>query len=305
MIKPTVIVNEDGQPVGKISDNDSVIFINFRSDRALQLSRAFVQPDVLPVEFRPTPLQNLFFATMTEYAPDLPAKAAFSSVSLKNNLAEVISGSGLTQFHIAESEKYAHVTAFFNCRRTEKYPGEEREIITSPENNIYNYVDHPEMSAEKLADVLTQKISSTDINFFVANFANTDMVGHTGSLMAGIESVEFIDGCLKRIMDVCLMADAALIITADHGNIEQMINTKTGDIDKDHTTNPVPLLLVANEFKFPKSLDINYSFLSTRVPAGVISDVAPTILELFGLPKPMEMTGVSLFTELDDVPRKK
>jgi 2,3-bisphosphoglycerate-independent phosphoglycerate mutase len=305
MIKPTVIVNEEGIPVGKISDNDSVIFINFRSDRALQLSQAFVQPDALPAEFRPKPLQNLFFATMTEYAPDLPAKVAFGPVGLKNNLAEVISGKGLSQFHIAESEKYAHVTAFFNCRKTEKYPGEEREIVTSPENNIYNYVDHPEMSAEKLTEILIRKISSTDTNFFVANFANTDMVGHTGSLMAGIQAVEFIDGCLKKIMDACLMADAALIVTADHGNCEQMINTKTGDIDKDHTTNPVPFLLVANEFKFPKPETINYIFLSTRVPAGAISDVAPTILELFGLPKPQEMTGVNLFTEIDDVPRKK
>lgn len=305
MIKPTVIVNEQGLPVGKISDNDSVIFINFRSDRALQLSRAFVQPDVLPAELRPKPLQNLFFATMTEYAPDLPAKAAFGPVSLKNNLAEVISNRGLSQFHIAESEKYAHVTAFFNCRKTEKYPGEERIIVTSPNINIHNYVDHPEMSAENLTDVLTQKISSTDINFFVANYANTDMVGHTGNLMAAIEAVEFIDRCLKKIMDACLMADAVLIITADHGNCEQMINTKTGDINKDHTTNPVPFLFVANEFKFPKPFDHNYSFLSARVPAGVISDVAPTILELFGLPKPPEMTGECLFAEIDDVPRKK
>jgi 2,3-bisphosphoglycerate-independent phosphoglycerate mutase len=305
MIKPTVIVNEEGQPVGKISDNDSVIFINFRSDRALQLARAFVQPEIFPQEMRPKPLQNLFFATMTEYAPDLPAKAAFGPVSLKNNLAEVISARGLSQFHIAESEKYAHVTAFFNCRKTEKYPGEEREIVTSPENNARNYVDHPEMSAEKLANILTQKILSTETNFFVANFANTDMVGHTGNLMAGIEAVEFIDGCLKKIMDACLMADAALIITADHGNCEQMINTKTGDIDKDHTTNPVPFLLVANEFKFLKPEKINYVFLSTRVPAGAISDIAPTILELFGIPKPVDMTGVSLFTELDDVPKKR
>jgi len=305
MIRPTVILNEENQPVGKISDNDSVIFINFRSDRALQLSQAFVQPDALPPELRPKPLQNLFFATMTEYAPDFPAKAAFPRANLKNNLAEVISASGLSQFHIAESEKYAHVTAFFNCGKTEKYPGEEREIVTSPENNEHNYADHPEMSAGKLTEILAQKISSTDTNFFVANFANTDMVGHTGNLTAGIEAVEFIDGCLKKITEACLMADAALIITADHGNCEQMINTKTGDIDKDHTTNPVPFLLAANELKFPKSLDHDYSFLSTRVPAGAISDVAPTILELFGLQQPAEMSGESLFSEIDDVPRKK
>jgi 2,3-bisphosphoglycerate-independent phosphoglycerate mutase len=305
MIKPTVILNEAGQPVGKICDNDAVIFINFRSDRALQLTQAFVQPEILPPEFRPEPLQNLFFATMTEYAPVLPVKVAFARTVLNNNLAEVVSSSNLRQFHIAESEKYAHVTAFFNCGRTEKFPGEEREIVTSPENNSSNYADNPEMSAGKLTDILTQQILSKETNFFVTNFANTDMVGHTGSLTAGILAVEFIDQCLKKIMDACLLTDAALIITADHGNIEQMINNRTGDIDKDHTTNPVPFLLVANEFKFPKAFSHDYAFLATRVPAGVISDVAPTILELFGLLKPTEMTGISLFEVFDDVPRKK
>ena len=295
MIKPTVIVDETGQPVGKISDNDAVIFINFRSDRALQLTRAFVQPEVLPTEFRPQKsLQNLYFATMTEYAPGLPVKIAFDHVSLKNNLAEVISQSHLSQFHIAESEKYAHVTSFFNCGRTEKFPGEEQEIISSPENNSRNYSDHPEMSAEKVADVLAKKIVSTEINFFVANFANADMVGHTGNLSAGIKAVEFLDGCLKKIMDACLMADAALIITADHGNVEQMINPKTGDIDKDHTTNPVPLLIVAPEFKFPAPKNAGIISLAAQTPVGCLSDIAPTVLDLFGLPESPEMTGVNL-----------
>lgn len=305
MIKPTVIVDGAGVPVGKISSNDGVIFINFRSDRALQLSQAFVQPESFPEEIRPKPLQNLFFATMTEYAPGLPAKVAFGRVSLKNNLAEVISQSKFTQFHIAESEKYAHVTAFFNCGRTEKFPGEEREIVTSPVNNAHNYVDNPQMSAEKLTDILTQKILSTNTNFFVANFANADMVGHTGSLQAGILAVEYLDLCLKKIMDACLQSDSALIITADHGNIEQMINTRSGDIDKDHTTNPVPFLLVANEFKFAKTFNRLYVFLASRVPAGIISDIAPTILELLGLPKPVEMTGISLLSVIDEVPKKK
>jgi 2,3-bisphosphoglycerate-independent phosphoglycerate mutase len=305
MIKPTVVLGEDGQPVGKIASNDSLIFINFRSDRALQLVQMFVQPSVIPQEFRPAQtLQNLFFATMTEYAPGLPAKAAFARVNLKNNLAEVISARKMTQFHIAESEKYAHVTAFFNCGRTEKYPGEEREIVTSPQNNASNYSDHPEMSAGKLTETLCQKILSTEINFYVANLANPDMVGHTGNLAAGIDAIEFIDQCLKKILTACLMSDAALIVTADHGNIEQMINIRTGDIDKDHTTNPVPFLLFGNEFKFVVPEKIDYTYLSTRVPAGIISDIAPTILDLFGLPKPPEMTGISLFRVIDDVPKR-
>ncbi|MFA5991278.1 MAG: 2,3-bisphosphoglycerate-independent phosphoglycerate mutase [Candidatus Doudnabacteria bacterium] len=303
MIKPTVMVDESGAPVAKISDNDAVIYINFRSDRALQLTQVFTTPESIPEEFRRPALQNLYFATMTEYSPNLPVHVAFSSINLKNNLAEVLADHKFTQFHIAESEKYAHVTAFFNCGKTEKYPGEERVIVTSPENSK-NYSDHPEMSAEKLTDVLTQNISSTEINFFVANFANTDMVGHTGDLQAGIAAVEFIDGCLKKIMDVSLLCDAAFIITADHGNIEQMINIRTGDINKDHTTNPVPFLIIGNEFKTPQVEDREYSELASRVPAGVVSDIAPTILELFGLEKPLEMTGINLLEIVDEVPRK-
>lgn len=304
MIKPTVILNGDHVPVAKISNNDAVIFINFRSDRTLQLTESFVSPQNLPEEFRRPMLQNLYFATMTEYAPDLPTHVAFAYTDLKNNLAEVVSNNKLTQFHIAESEKYAHVTAFFNCGKVDKYPGEEREIVTSPENSR-NYVDHPEMSAEKLTNVLVDKIVKSETNLYVANFANTDMVGHTGNLRAVILAVDFIDKCLKRILDACLMTDCALIITADHGNAEQMINTKTGDINKDHTTNPVPFLLAANEFKFVKGADRTFVFLASRVPGGVISDVAPTILDLFNLPKPEEMTGVNLLDLIDDVPVKR
>jgi len=302
MIKPTVIVNESGEPIAKISDNDAVIYINFRSDRALQLTQAFTTPQNLPEEFRRPPLQNLYFATMTQYSPNLPVHVAFSSVNLKNNLAEVLAEHKFSQFHIAESEKYAHVTAFFNCGKTEKYPGEERVIVTSPENSR-NYSDHPEMSAEKLVDILAQNISGTETNFFIANFANTDMVGHTGNLPAGIEAVEFIDKCLKKILDASLLTDAVFIITADHGNIEQMINARTGDINKDHTTNPVPFLIIANEFKTVRPIERDFTSLASRVPAGAVSDIAPTILALFGLEKPPEMTGMNLLDLIDEVPR--
>jgi 2,3-bisphosphoglycerate-independent phosphoglycerate mutase len=305
MIKPTVILDPNSVPVAKISDNDAVIFINFRSDRTLQLSEMLVHSNKVPAEFSRPLIKNLFFCTMTEYSPDLAAHAAFPPVELKNNLAQVLAVNNLTQLHIAESEKYAHVTAFFNCRKIDTWPGEERVIVTSPQNNARNYSDHPEMSAEKLTDMLTQKISSTPTNFFVANYANTDMVGHTGNLMASIVAVASVDKCLKRVMDTCLLADAALLVTADHGNVEQMINPKSGDIDKDHTTNPVPLLFIANEFKLPRPAQGDFGELSTRVPAGVISDIAPTILELFGLPKPKEMTGISLLEIIDEVPVKQ
>jgi len=295
MIKPTVIQDEEGEPIAKISDNDSVVFINFRQDRALQLTQVFLQPEALPEKYRKPTLQNLYFATMTEYKKGLTGNVVFPPTDLKNSLAEVLSKNNFTQLHIAESEKYAHVTAFLNCGAAEKFPGEERIIVTSPKENKNNYVDHPEMSAEELTDKLVDKISTTEINFFVANFANPDMVGHTGNLPAAIAAIETIDKNLKRIMDASLLADAILMITADHGNAEQMINTKTGDIDKDHTTNPVPFLLVGNEFKLPLVQEKGYASLASQVPVGVIGDIAPTILELLGIDKPKEMTGISLF----------
>lgn len=297
MIKPTVIVDHDGNPTAKIEDNDAVIFFNFRSDRALQLAQAFVSPKEIPEEFRRQPPQNLLIVTITEYSPELRALVAFPYMDLKNNLAEVLSNNKFSQFHIAESEKFAHVTSFFNCGRTEKYPGEDRVIVRSPENSR-NYWDHPEMSAGELTEVFTEKIAKTETNFFLANFANTDMVGHTGNLEAAIKAVESVDGCIKKIANAALMADALLLITADHGNVEEMINSKTGDIDKDHTTNPVPLLIIANEFKFPTPRPHRLTHLSAHVPAGVISDIAPTILSFFNLPKPVEMTGVNLLDEI-------
>jgi 2,3-bisphosphoglycerate-independent phosphoglycerate mutase len=297
MIKPCVI-SEFGPsgntyPVTKISDNDAIIFFNFRPDRALQLTQAFVNPEKLPQNFRQPQLKNLYFATMTEYAQHLPVKVAFAPTDLKNNLAEFLSQKGLKQFHISESEKYAHVTSFFNCGRNDPFPGEDRQIVASPDN-ARNYVDHPEMSAEELTDIFLSKISGTDANFFLANFANADMVGHTGSLRSAIKAVEVLDRQLKKILDTALEAGACLVITADHGNIEEMINTKTGDIDKDHTTNPVPFLVISKELKHAVPTDLNYIRLSAHVPDGAISDISPTILQLLGLEKPAEMTGISL-----------
>jgi 2,3-bisphosphoglycerate-independent phosphoglycerate mutase len=298
MIRPTVIVDSDDKtgsklPVAKIQDNDAVVFFNFRPDRALQLVQAFIQPEVMKIPSRHVNLQNVYLATMTEYFTGLPVHVVFPSISLKNNLAEVVSNSHLTQFHIAESEKYAHVTSFFNGGVSQALPGEERIIVTSP-NNTQNYSDHPDMSATQLTDILIDKIVHTEMNFFVANFANPDMVGHTGNLASTVKAIKFIDRFLEKIMESSLLVDAALIITADHGNSEQMINLRTGEIDKDHTTNPVPFILIANEFRFAQAKDKNYLSLSAKVPDGVISDIAPTVLDLFGLPKPSEMTGVNL-----------
>jgi 2,3-bisphosphoglycerate-independent phosphoglycerate mutase len=241
---------------------------------------------------------------MTEYFFGLPVHVAFPPTDLKDNLAEIIAKVGMTQFHIAESEKYAHVTSFFNGGRTTPFPGEEQLIVKSPSNNK-NYASQPQMSAPELTEALVDKITRTNINFFVANFANPDMVGHTGDLQAAVKAVQSLDKLLQKIVDTCLSVDAALIITADHGNIEQMINVRSGDIDKDHTTNPVPFLLIANEFRFKEPKNRDYLSLSARIPEGVISDIAPTILELFDLPKSPEMTGINLLNVLEAVEVKK
>ncbi len=295
MIKPSVITDTHGVPVGKISDNDAVIFINFRQDRAIQLTQAFVQAEKFAQEMQIRPLQNLFFATMTEYLPGLKAVPAFLPADLKNCLSDVVSASGLRQFHIAESEKYAHVTVFFNCGRAEKLPGEEWLIVTSPENSR-NYVDHPEMSAKVLTDKLVEKILEKDMNFCVANYANGDMVGHTGHLQSSVEAVEYLDVCMGRVSEACLKAGAFLIITADHGNCEYMLNPNTGEINPDHTTNPIPCFFIAEELVREPDKKKGFDTLATEVPSGVISDIAPTVLSLLGLKKPEQMTGADLLS---------
>lgn len=302
MIPPTaVIVREEGKagmhPTAKISDNDAVIFFNFRSDRALQLTQAFVQPEVMDIAKKHQPLQNLYFVTMSEYFFGLPVHVAFPSVNLENNLAQYLSKNGLTQFHIAESEKYAHVTSFFNGGASQPFPGEERKIVSSPTDNK-KYEEHPQMGGPELTDVLVDKIKNEGFDFYLANFASPDMVGHTGILDAGIKAVQFIDHFLQLITEATLSVGGVLIITADHGNIESMLNLKTGGIDKEHSTSPVPFLLISKEFEFSEPKERNYLSLSSHPPSGVISDIAPTILELFDLPKPSEMDGVSILSTL-------
>lgn len=297
MVPPTVILKETGEPVGRMRDGDAIIFFNFRQDRAIQLTQAFVETQRTPLVGKITQLQNIYFAAMTEYRQGLPVQIAFSSQELAGNLAEYLSAQSYTQFHAAETEKYAHVTAFFNCGRTDLLPGEDRRIVDSPSNSN-NYSDQPEMSAPVLTDILVERITTTDTNFILANYANGDMVGHTGNLEASKQAVTSLDNSIARLAEATLQVDAALLITADHGNIEQLINLKTGEIDKDHTTNPVPLILVANEFRREREQRPNYISLAGIVPEGAVSDVAPTVLALFGVEKPPEMTAVSLLVSL-------
>ena len=298
MIKPTVIMETNPAvgsktPVATVKENDAIIFFNFRSDRILQLVQAFVQPEVMEIQSKHQPIQNLFVVTMSEYASKLPVKVAYKTIDLHNNVAQVVAEKGLTQFHIAESEKYSHVTSFFNGGVSAELPGEERVIITSP-NNTKNYEDHPQMSAEELTGKLIDKLVHSNHSLFVVNFANCDMVGHTGNLEASKKAVQYVDEMLKKIVETVLQIDAVMIITGDHGNIEQMIDSRTGQVNKDHSTNPVPFLLIANQFKFAHAKEGGYLSLSAKVPGGIISDIAPTVLELLGIPRPKEMTSVSL-----------
>ncbi len=297
MIPPSVLVDEQGHAVGKIADGDAIIFFNFRQDRALQLTQAFVETVRTPLASQIRVLQNIYFATMTEYRQGLPVHVAYSAPILDGNLAEYLSAKGLKQFHAAESEKYAHVTAFFNCGVTDPLPGEDRQIVRSPSNSN-NYSDQPQMAAPALTEVLLEKFADPQLNFILANYANADMVGHTGNLEAGIQAVAAIDDAMGKLAEAALANDWALIITADHGNIEQMVNVKTGQIDKDHTTNPIPFILVAEDLRRIREERPDYASLATVVPDGVVSDVAPTVLALMGLEKPPEMTAVSLLRAL-------
>lgn len=296
MVPPNVILQDDGK-VATLSDNDAVIHFNFRPDRGLQIVRALVEPNFSKFTKPPKQFQNLLMVTMTEFAKDLPVKIAFPPQEVSNGMAEYISKKGLRQFHIAESEKYAHISVFFNGGIINPFPGEDREIVTSPSSNSQNYSDVPEMSAYKITESLLSKLKES-YTFFLVNFANPDMVGHTGNMTASIKAIKVIDECIKKISEACLAQDICLIITADHGNIEELLDISSGGINKEHSTNPVPFMLIAKQFQRRQPKETGIASLAGVVPVGVLSDVAPTMLELLGIPNPPEMTGISLLTQM-------
>ncbi len=287
--KPIVIIDEKGKPSAKVRDNDAIIFFNFRSDRARELTKVFVLDNF--TGFKREKIKNLFFVTMTEYEKDLPVEIAFPPEKISNPLAKIISDYGLKQMHIAETEKYAHVTFFFNGGREKPFPGEDRILI--PSLRISSYDQKPEMSALEVAHQVLWGIGNNQYHFIVVNFANPDMLGHTGNVQAAIEALEKVDELVGQIIDLALKENWVSIITADHGNAEEMINLRTGEMGKEHTTNPIPFIIVGNnrENKNPLSQTMD---LSALTPSGILADVAPTILKIMGLPKSPEMTGTSL-----------
>jgi 2,3-bisphosphoglycerate-independent phosphoglycerate mutase len=284
------VIGKEGKPTTLIQDNDAVIFFNFRADRSRQLTQAFVLPEFDKFE-RGTVPQNLFFATMTEYEKGLPVQVIFEKENIKTSLSKVLSEKGLRQLHIAETEKYAHVTFFFSGGTEDPYDGEERIVIPSPK--VATYSEVPEMSAKKVTDALTAEILKEKHDFIIVNFANPDMVGHTGDVKATVAAIEYIDKCLGDVVDLTLSKNGCAVLVADHGNAEELANLQTGEIDKEHSTNPVPFVVVGHEFEGKTMADVADigNDLSLIQPAGLLSDVAPTILRLLGITAPDEMSG--------------
>lgn len=288
---PTVIT-EKGEPVAKIEDGDAVVFLNYRPDRARQLTKAFVLPGF--EKFKREKYLKIFFAGFVEYEASLPMEVVFTSEVIKNTLGEVLSQAGLKQLRIAETEKYAHVTYFFNGGQEKKSEGEDQVLVPSP--GVSSYDEKPEMSALEITDKVIEAVEQNIYDFILINFANADMVGHTGNLQATIKAVETVDKCVGRIVKSVLSQSGILMITADHGNAEGLFNMQTGMIDKEHSANPVPLLIISKDFE-GKSLSLRDApggDLSLVKPQGMLSDVAPTILKIMGIAKPPEMTGRSL-----------
>lgn len=277
---PTVI-KADGRPVATIKAGDPVLFFNFRPDRAREITRAFVDPEFTGFERR-TGYLKAFFVAMTQYDETLNVPLLFPPEDrMKNILAEVLANNGKKQLRIAETEKYAHVTFFFNGGEEKPFPLEERILIPSPK--VPTYDQKPEMSAYEVTETLLKEIEQDKFDVIIMNYANCDMVGHTGVPEAARKAVEAIDDCLSRLIPAILAKGGAVILTADHGNAEMMKDYQSGEPYTAHTTFPVPVVVIGVSEPI-------------RVKDGKLADLAPTLLELIGLPKPAEMTGSSLIS---------
>jgi len=315
-IKPHVIVEND-LPIGIVNSGDALIFFNYRADRAVQLSEAFDEENFnnFPIK----KLENFFFAGFSNYEKGIPMtraeediqvpggesafvkdlfqeelkithnfpkKQIFPPEEILYSLGKIVSDEGLRQLRIAESEKYPHVTYFFGCREKGILPGEDRIEISSPKD-VSTYDQKPEMSAYEITKTVEQKIQDNIYDFILVNFAQTDMVAHTGNLEASIKCVEVADECMGRIVKATLEKGGEVLITADHGNVEELINLQTGEIDTQHSTNPVPFVLVSNE-NFPKK----------DIPIGMLADIGPTVLNRLKIVQPDQMIGRNLVSSI-------
>ena len=314
-LEPTNITTPEGTPLSLISQNDAVIFFNYRIDRPRELTKAFILDDFkkeankttsfdpyavkyfkthLPTEQitvnppfeRGDKIKNLYFVTMTEYEKNLPTNIAFPPVLVHTPLGKVLSEAGMLQLRMSESEKERFVTFYFNGQNETAFQGEDRLIVPSPKVPTYDF--KPEMSANEMTNLLISKMREKKYSFILINFANPDMVGHTGNIQATTVAVKAVDACLGKITNESLNLDYTVLITADHGNAEQKINPQTGEISTEHTSNPVPFIAINSKFQG--------RFI--KLQTGILADVAPTILSLLELPKPQEMTGRNLLEEV-------
>ena len=271
-----VVIEKDGKPVATVQDNDAIVFFNFRPDRASQLSRAVTEPDFEEFDRKNAP-SNLKFVTMTQYTADMKADVMFPPVHMKNVIGEVLANNGLSQLRIAETEKYPHVTFFMNGGTNDEFPGENRILIPSPKVETYDL--KPEMSAYEVTDALVEDIQNDKHDAIILNFANPDMVGHSGMLEPTIKAIEAVDENLGRVVDLIIEKGGSAIIFADHGNADTEL-TPEGNPHTAHTTVPVPVIVTKQG-------------LTLRTD-GKLADVSPTMLDLLGVDKPEEMTGESL-----------
>ena len=279
-VLPSVMVREDGSPIATIRDKDAIIFYNFRPDRAIQISNTFTNEDFRSFDRGPKHPKNLFFVCLTHFSETVKGYVAFKPTNLDNTLGEVLSQNGLKQLRIAETEKYPHVTFFISGGREEAFPGEERILIDSPKVPTYDL--KPEMSAYEVTEALLKEIEAEKHDAIILNFANPDMVGHSGKLEPTMKAVEVVDECLGKVVDAILAKEGIAIITADHGNADEVI-TLEGNPHTAHTTNPVPVIVTK------KGLTLR--------EGGILGDLAPTMLDLLGLKQPKEMTGKSLIVK--------
>ncbi len=309
-IEPIVICDTDGSK-RVISDNDAVIFFNYRIDRPRELSRAFVMPDfeqgitnlgfdpytekyektnIQEQEFiqtfkRQKVLKNLYFATMTRYEETLPSDVAFPPQNIKKPLCRTFSENGLTQLRMTETEKERFVTYYMNGQQEGIYPGEDRVIL--PSKGVKSYDEAPEMSSNEIADEMISRIKTNHYDVIIANICNGDMVGHTGNLEATIKACEILDGVVGRIVNEVYLRGGVVLITADHGNAEELINNETGEVDTEHSIYPVPLIIIGQQF----------ANMPVMLPSGILADIAPTMLDIMGLDKPDTMTGRALMKQ--------
>ncbi len=276
-VKASAILDAAGQPI-RLADGDALIFMNFRADRARQFSRTFTEAEFSGFN-RQRQVALGAFVMLTEYAADIAAPVAYPPTSLDNVLGEWLAKHQKTQLRISETEKYAHVTFFFSGGREELFAGEDRILVPSP--NVATYDLQPEMNSTLLTDKLVEAIHSGQYDMIICNYPNGDMVGHTGILTAAIKAVEAVDHCIGRVVEALATVGGECIITADHGNAEQMVDHESGQAHTAHTSDPVPLIYVGRP--------------ATAIEGGILSDIAPTLLSLAGMPIPAEMTGKPLF----------